>query len=163
MYYGLVLGVLFVIHFMLSISDIWVISILQFFMKLIIPVAAVYFAIDCRKRVNDNMFTYSQAFRYFLQLFMAASLICSAYIFVYVKWINVDFLLELKEKTIDAMEQLSGILGSLNIPEAEWEESLNMAYTTNTFVSSNFLSNIIVGIIVAIIGSFIVRNDKKQS
>ncbi|MDO4726851.1 MAG: DUF4199 domain-containing protein [Porphyromonadaceae bacterium] len=163
MYFGLVLGALFIIHFMFSISDIWVISSLQFLMKLVIPVVAVYFCIDCRKRINDNLFTYSQAFRYFLQLFVAASLICSAFIFMYVKWINVDFLLELKEKTFDSMEKLSSILGSFNITESEMEEALNNAYTTNSFVSSNFLSNIVVGIIVAIVGSFIVRNNKNQS
>lgn len=100
MYFGLLLGVLFFIHFAVSLLHNTSLSVmLQLVMKIVIPVVAVRFAIDCRRRVNGDVFGYSQAFRYFVILFLAASLVCSTLIFVYVQWINIDYLTDLKAQT----------------------------------------------------------------
>lgn len=161
MYFGLPFGILFFLHFATSLIDNRSVSMaLELIMKIIIPVVAVRLAIDCRRRVNGDRFNYSQGFRYFIRLFLAAALVCSTFIFIYVKWINVDFLTDLKAQTVELVEQLMEATGSSSLTEAYMEEAVNMSYTPRMFAASSFLSNIIIGVIIAIIGSFIVRNDK---
>ena len=143
MYFGLLLGVLFFIHFAVSLLH------------------NTSFAIDCRRRVNADVFSYSQAFRYFVILFLAASLVCSTLIFVYVQWINIDYLTDLKAQTEEAMEQIVQSTGfSSLLSETEIEQALEMSYTTRMFVTSNFIGNFIIGIIIGLLGSLVVRNDK---
>lgn len=162
MYFGLLLGVLFFIHFAVSLLHNTSLSVmLQLVMKIVIPVVAVRFAIDCRRRVNADVFSYSQVFRYFVILFLAASLVCSTLIFVYVQWINIDYLTDLKAQTEEAMEQIVQATGfSSLLSETEIEQALEMSYTTRMFVTSNFIGNFIIGIIIGLLGSLVVRNDK---
>ena len=158
MYFGLLLGVLFFIHFAVSLLHNTSLSVmLQLVMKIVIPVVAI----DCRRRVNADVFSYSQAFRYFVILFLAASLVCSTLIFVYVQWINIDYLTDLKAQTEEAMEQIVQATGfSSLLSETEIEQALEMSYTTRMFVTSNFIGNFIIGIIIGLLGSLVVRNDK---
>jgi hypothetical protein len=43
------------------------------------------------------------------------------------------------------------------------EQIIDTAYTPKMFTASSFLSNLIIGFIITIIGSFIVRNKKYDS
>ncbi len=163
LYFAPVLGALFIMHFVFGTSSNMLMLILVVLLKIIIPIVAVYFAIDCRRRVNDDLFTYWLAFRYFLLMFVGASLICSVFIFIYVQWINTDFLINLKEISSQLMERLTQTLSSSVISESEMEQIIDTAYTPKMFTASSFLSNLIIGFIITIIGSFIVRNKKQDS
>jgi hypothetical protein len=82
-------------------------------------------------------------------------------IFVYVQWINIDYLTDLKAQTEEAMEQIVQATGfSSLLSETEIEQALEMSYTTKMFVTSNFIGNFIIGIIIGLLGSLVVRNDK---
>jgi hypothetical protein len=82
-------------------------------------------------------------------------------IFVYVQWINIYYLTDLKAQTEEAMEQIVQSTGfSSLLSETEIEQALEMSYTTRMFVTSNFIGNFIIGIIIGLLGSLVVRNDK---
>ena len=85
LYFAPVLGALFIMHFVFGTSSNMLMLILVVLLKIIIPIVAVYLAIDCRRRLNDDFFTYWQAFRYFVLMFVGASLICSVFVFIYVQ------------------------------------------------------------------------------
>lgn len=162
LYFGLVIGLMFIAHFLLGTTSNMLILSLQFVVLLAVPIIAVRFAIDCRKRVNRDNFTYSQAFRYMMQLFVGASLISSAFVFVYIQWINVDFLPNLAYYASDEIDKVMELIPSLSISEDEMELIIQNTYKTRTFVASHFLGKILVGLFISLIGSFIVRNAKKQ-
>ena len=163
LYFAPVLGALFIMHFVLGTSSNLLMLILVLLIKIIVPIVAVYLAIDCRRRLNDDFFTYWQAFRYFVLMFVGASLICSVFVFIYVQWINTDYLVYIKEISSQLMERLTQSMSSSVISESEMEQIVDMAYTPKMFTAGSFLSNLIIGFIITIIGSFIVRNKKHDS
>lgn len=163
LYFAPVLGALFIMHFALGTSSNLLMLILVLLIKIIVPIVAVYLAIDCRRRVNDDLFTYWQAFRYFILMFVGASLICSVFVFIYVQWINTDYLIYIKEISSQLMERLTQSMSSSVISESEMEQIIDMAYTPKMFTASSFLSNLIIGFTISIISSFIVRNKKHDS
>lgn len=163
LYFGLVIGALFIVHFLLGISgNLLLTALLQFVIILGVPVLAVYFAIDCRKRVNDNIFTYWQAFRYMMQLFIGAALVSSTFVLVYVQWIDTDFFVTLTERTFEQMEKLQELFSSFSIDEEDIELAIESSYNTRTFVMSHFTGNVFIGLFISLIGAFIARNTKRE-
>jgi hypothetical protein len=153
MYFGLVLGALFILEFIFhSFSGFWF-GLLAFALKVIIPIAAVKMAIDCRKRVNDNQFTYGQAFRYMFRLFMYAVIIGCVFVFIYLKWLNLNFIPQLKEETVSTMEQFPQILSMFQLSESEFEEAANKMYTVNTFTGAIFIQYVVISLAISLVGA----------
>lgn len=166
LYFGLVIGALFIVYFLLGIGgNLLLVALLQLVIILGVPVLAVYFAIDCRKRVNDNVFTYWQAFRYMMQLFIGAALVSSAFVLVYVQWIDTDFFVTLTERTFEQMEKLQELFSSFSINEEDMEDieqAIERSYNTRTFVMSHFTGNVFIGLFISLIGAFIARNPQRE-
>jgi hypothetical protein len=153
MYFGLMLGALFILEFVFhSFSGFWF-ELLAFALKVIIPIAAVKMAIDCRKRVNDNQFTYGQAFRYMFRLFLCAIIIGCAFVFIYLNWLNLNFIPQLKEETMVALEQFPQVLPMFQLSESEFEEAMNEIYTANMFTGAVFIQYMVIGLVISLVGA----------
>lgn len=152
MYYGLVVSVAFILKFLAGTSTNGILMAMNSLLALAIPVLAVYFAIDCRKKLNSDRFTYLQGFRYLMRLLFSASLVCTAFVFVYVKWLNPSFLPELEATMFEVFESLK-----IDIPDMD--KLIPTVLEPKMFVMGQFMGYILVSIFISLIGAFFTKKS----
>ena len=95
MYYGLILGATFILNFFLSQASGILWKIVQMFVVFSIPFLVFYITKNCRDEVNEGVMGYGAAFMYGVQLFFYASMVSSAFKYLYFKFIDPKFLKEM--------------------------------------------------------------------
>ncbi len=160
LYFGLMMAGLFVLHFMLSTQDNGIFILGTAILQLATPIVAIALAIDCRKTINNNSFTYGQSMQYFWWLFSSASLVATAIIFAYTKWINTTLLINLQNRAFEVFSDMGDSLTNLGITQQQVEVSLNNGFSPKIFAISNFFSYMLTSLIISLIGSFFVRKKK---
>ncbi len=157
MYYGLVLGCIFGLNFMLSTIPSTVFAVVQFVVICAIPYVAYRMAKHCRDKVCGGYMSYWVSVWYVVQLFMYASMISATIKFLFFKFIKPDYLSRQFQLSMDTLEKL-GLTSGME------EESMYVVQeqATNALTMSiqSIWVNIIVGFVVALIVSSIVKREK---
>ncbi len=151
MYYGLLVSVAFILKFLAGTSTNGAMMAVNWLLALAIPVLAVYFAIDCRKKLNSDRFTYFQGFRYLMRLLFSASLVCTVFVFIYVMWISPDFLPGLETMILEVFDEMDTPV----VPEME--EFLATLLEPKMYVMGQFIGYIMVSLFIALIGAFFTK------
>ncbi|MBR5470001.1 MAG: DUF4199 domain-containing protein [Paludibacteraceae bacterium] len=154
MYYGLLLGVVFVLNFFLSqATNIWL-KFIQMLYTFSIPFVVFCFAKKCREDVCGGTMSYGQSFLYVVQLFFYASIISSAFKYVYFRFLNPDFLKKLFNQTMQLMEQMS-------VPITDEMIAVTKQMLTPMGMAMQYIwINVMVGIVVSIVLAFFIRKEK---
>ena len=153
MYYGLLLGVVFVLNFFLSqATNIWL-KFIQMLYTFSIPFVVFCFAKKCREDVCGGTMSYGQSFSYVVQLFFYASIISSAFKYVYFRFLNPD-LRKLFNQTMQLMEQMS-------VPITDEMIAVTKQMLTPMGMAMQYIwINVMVGIVVSIVLAFFIRKEK---
>ena len=155
MYYGLAISVLFILKFMASTSPNGFLIAINSLLAIVIPIVAIYFAIDCRRKLNEDRFTYYQAFRYLMRLLSSASLLCTFCVFVYIKWLNPDYLNSLHEFVYETINSLGSDTTD------DMEQIVSMMLEPKIYTMSQFISFIFISFAISVIGAFFARKTDK--
>lgn len=154
MYYGLLLGIVFILNFFFSQTiNVWL-SVVRLLFVFSIPYLVFFFAKKCREDVCNGVMTYGQVFSYGVQLFFYASMISSAFKFFYFRFVDTDFLRNLFNQTMLMMEQLSFPITD------ELIESIKQMLTPIGMAMQYLWVNVMVGIVVSFVVAFFVRKEK---
>ena len=151
MKYGLIMGIIFSVNFLLSVTGNPIVSLLGYLVVALILVLTYRFSIAYRDYENGGAITFGHAFFFILLLFLFGAIISSLVKFIYFKYLNVDYLPQLLDQSITVMKQMQEQF-HFNIPDDYYENMENMmnptAYTLQ-FIWVNTFLGVIVGLIMA--------------
>lgn len=154
MYYGLLLGVVFIANFALSLSGNAVLQALQWLVMCAIPWLVYAVARKCRDELNGGVMSYGQALWYGIQLFFYASLVSSAFKYFYFRFINPEFLKNLFNQTMTLMEQLK-----MPVTDELYEATKSLMTPIDMALQYIWV-NVMIGFFVSLVVAFFVRKNK---
>ncbi|MDP4238883.1 MAG: DUF4199 domain-containing protein [Bacteroidota bacterium] len=147
MYNGLIMGVIFSINFLFSISKITLLVLSTNIIAVLIVVGIYRMTIKFRDTACEGIISYWKAFSYILYTFFFAALISSVVKYVYFQFINPDYLGQMYQ---DTMKMLTTMKFSItDALEDQTKKMLRPATYTLIYVWSNVLMGIVVGLIMA--------------
>jgi len=144
MYYGLFLGVIFSLNFFLTTFKSVPLSILNSLVTCAIPFISYWLTVDCRKKVCEDVMTYGAALWYGIQLFFYASLISTAFKFIYFSFINPDFLKGLIHESLRLLDEM-------NLKSFATAEQMQELLTPMNLSLQYIWINVLIGIFVSFI------------
>ena len=151
MKYGFILGIIFSVNFLLSISNNIFLSLLTYVVAVVILVLTYRFSVLYRDNENGGKITYRQAFFFIFMLYLFAAIISSVVKFIYFKYINPDYLSKLIQQSMVAMEQMQNQF-NIDIPENALEgveKIMNPTFYTLQYIWVNTILGGLVGLIMA--------------
>jgi len=151
MKYGLLMGVLFSVNFLFSISTTPFVALLSYLLIAFILVLTYRFAVAYRDKDNGGTCTFGQAFFFIFLLYLFAAIISSVVKYVYFKFIDVNYLSELLNKSSAIMQQIQEQF-KLEVPDDYYdsmEKMMNPAMYTLQFIWVNAILGGLVGLIMA--------------
>jgi len=144
---GLIMGVLFSLNFLLSISKIPSLTLLSYVVVTFILVGMYKLSVRFRDVECEGVITYGKAYSFILLTFFFAAIISSVVKYVYFQFINPDYLEQLLQDSMKALETLR-----FPIDEAAYEQMGKMmkpASFTLQYIWLNVLMGSFVGLIMA--------------
>lgn len=151
---GLILGVLFSLNFLVSISGNTFLAVLSYFVLAFILVATYRLTIQFRDNDCEGYVSYSRAFVFILLSFFYAALISALVKFIYLQFINPNYLREVYDLMMLYVEKL-------NMPiEDEFETTLSDLLKPASFALQSIWVNMISGVFVGLIMSAFVKKEK---
>jgi len=154
MHNGLILGVIFSVNFLLSISKITALILFTYVIAVIILVVLYKIAIRFRDTECEGTITYGRAFLYIILLFFYAALISTVVKFIYLRFIDQSYLDSIFQETMKLMETLKFPMNSVEIERTE-----NMFKPLN-FSLLYIWSNLILGTFVGLIMAAFIKKEK---
>ncbi|MBQ7389136.1 MAG: DUF4199 domain-containing protein [Paludibacteraceae bacterium] len=154
MYYGLILGATFILNFFLSQASGILWKIVQMFVVFSIPFLVFYITKNCRDEVNEGVMGYGAAFMYGVQLFFYASMVSSAFKYLYFKFIDPKFLKEMSAQMMSLMEQMSFPVTD------EVADAMKQLFTPIGMSMQYMWLNVTIGVFVSLIVAIFVRKGK---
>ena len=151
MKYGLIMGLIFSVNFLLSVTGNPIISLLGYLVVAVILVLTYRFSVAYRDKENGGTITFGHAFFFIMLLFLFAAIISSLIKFIYFKYLNVEYLPQLLEQSITVMNQMQEQF-HFNIPDDYYqnmENMMNPATYTLQFIWVNVILGVFVGLIMA--------------
>ncbi len=154
MYYGLILGATFILNFFLSQASGILWKIVQMFVVFSIPFLVFYITKNFRDEVNEGVMGYGAAFFYGVQLFFYASMVSSAFKYLYFRFIDPKFLKELFAQMMSLMEQMSFPVTD------EIVDAMKQLFTPIGMSMQYMWLDVTVGVFVSLIVAIFVRKGK---
>jgi len=145
---GLIMGVVFSLNFLLSISKIPSLTLLSYVVVTFILVGMYKLSIRFRDVECEGVITYGKAYSFILLTFFFAAIISSVVKYVYFQFINPAYLEQLLQDSMKALETLK-----FPIDEAAYEQMGKMmkpASFTLQYIWLNVLMGSFVGLIMAV-------------
>ncbi|MFT3751411.1 MAG: DUF4199 domain-containing protein [Paludibacter sp.] len=147
MHNGLILGAIFSVNFLLSVSGISALALLTYAVALIILVMLYKIAIRFRDVDCEGSITYGRAFLYILLIFFYAALISTVVKFIYLRFIDQTYLESIYQETMKVLEAMKF---PMNTPEMEQAEKMFKPLNFSLlYIWSNMLLGTFVGLIMA--------------
>lgn len=147
MHNGLIVGVIFSVNFLLSVSGITALVLLTYAVAIIILIMLYKIAIRFRETECDGAISYGKAFSYILLIFFYAALISTVVKFIYLRFIDQTYLESIYQETMKALEAMKF---PMNTPEMEQAEKMFKPLNFSLlYIWSNMLLGTIVGLIMA--------------
>lgn len=152
---GLILGVLFSLNFLLSLSNNTFLNILTYLIMAAAIVAIYRMTIQFRDKELGGYITYGRSFLFILLSFFYGALISSLVKFLYFQFINPEYLENLFNETMLLMENLG-----LADQEEIYEENLNTLLRPASFAIQYIWINMLGGVVVGLIMSAFTKKEK---
>ncbi len=156
MYYGLVMGCVFGLNFILSTIPSMFTAAMQVAVICIIPFVAFMMVKNCRDRVCGGYIPYWVSVWYVVQLFLYASMISAAFKFVFFKFIKPDYLSNQFQLSMNTLEKLGLTSGMEESAVYAVQEQATDAVTMSL---QSIWINIILGFVVALIVSAFAKRE----
>jgi hypothetical protein len=151
---GLIMGVLFSINFLCSLSQITAIILLSYILMIYILVAVYRSTVKFRDVECNGVITYSKAFSYVLLTFFFASLISSIAKFVYFQFVNPNYLDTIFQESMKMLQKMKFPIDDESMKQVE--SMLKPASFSLQFIWINVFIGSLVGLIMAVF----IKKDK---
>jgi hypothetical protein len=147
MHNGLIMGVIFSVNFLLSVSGITALVLLTYAVSIVILVMLYRISIQFRDTECEGTISYGKAFSHILLIFFYAALISTVVKFIYLRFIDQTYLETIYQETMKALEAMKF---PTNTPEMEQAEKMFKPLNFSLlYIWSNMLLGTIVGLIMA--------------
>ena len=147
MYNGLIMGVIFSINFLFSVSKITSLVLLTNVIAILIIIGIYRLAIRFRDTECNGIITYSKAFSLILLTFFFAAIISSVVKFVYFQFINPDYLDQMFQETMKVLNKMKFPVNDEMINQTK--SMLKPVNYTFVYIWTNVFFGLIVGLIMA--------------
>lgn len=152
---GLILGLVFSVNFLLSLSKSLWLGLLTYFVMATIIYQTYRFVCHYRDTEQSGVISYGRSLWYIVVLYIFAAIISSAVKYVYFQFINPDYLNEVLNMTMATMEQLQ-----LSLPEDDAYDYLENMLTPINFTLQYIWVNAFLGFLVGVVMAAFVKKDK---
>ena len=142
---GLILGIVFSVNFLFSISNNLFLGLLSYAVIGVIIYLSYRFTINYRNLDCEGAISYRHALAYVILLFLFAALISAIVKYLFFQYLNPDFLPELMNKSIEIMEQVMP-----SVPEETYDNMDTMMSPINYSLMVTWV-NVILGFFVGLI------------
>ncbi len=146
---GLVLGVLFSLNFIISTFNNPILGLLSYLITALIVYLTYQYTVGFRDKENGGVITFGQGFLFVFLLFMFASIISAGVKYIFLQFINPDYLQNLLGLTMQTMESIMD-----SVPD-DMYDALESFLTPINFVMAsswmNFLMSLVVGVIIGLV------------
>lgn len=158
---GLIMGIFFSASFLFSVSGISILGFLSFLLPAIILIFAYKFLIRYRDRDCGGAITYGHGLSYIILLFFFASVISAAVKFVYLRFINPEFLQETMGQSMLIVEQtFEQFKGKYPMDMDEIYKSFERMTDPLNYTLMATWVNIIISFFVGLVLAGIAKKDK---
>jgi hypothetical protein len=151
---GLILGAIFSVNFLLSVTQNPFLSLLSNILAIGLLFILYKMAVRFRETECEQVISYWKAFLYIILMFFYASLISAIFKFVYLKFININYLDQIFNQMMKVFEEFKIKIGDSDIKEAE------AMFRPLNFAIISIWSNMIIGTITGLIMSIFIRKEK---
>jgi hypothetical protein len=151
---GLIMGVIFSLNFLLSISKVPSLTLLSYVVVTFILVGMYRLTVRFRDVDCEGVITYGKAYSFILLTFFFAAIISSVVKFVYFKYINPNYLDQLLQESMKALETLR-----FPIDEAAYLQMGKMMKPAS-FTLQYIWLNVLMGSFVGLIMAAFIKRDK---
>lgn len=151
---GLIMGVLFSLNFLLSVSQNTFLSLLSYVVFAAILVGTYRFALRFRDTECGGFISYGRAFSFVLLLFFFAALISSIVKYVYFQYINPAYLENLINESMKAIEMMK-----IPVDDAAYENVEKMMKPAS-FSLQYLWVNVFAGTFVGLIMAAFIKKEK---
>lgn len=107
MIYGLMMGILFSVNFIISIPQGNVFRIISFLITIVIVVVMYRYSVKFRDTECGGYITYGKSFSFIVLTFFFASIISAIVKFVYFQFINPEYLTNVLQQSIKVVESMN--------------------------------------------------------
>ncbi len=147
MKYGLILGALFSVNFLMSASANTTIQFLSNLATAAIIYFTYKFTVHFRKTEQNNTMTYFQGVSYIIWLFLFAAIISSAVKYIYWQFINPEYLPNLMNQSLLMLETMKIEITDEMLEQVQ--RTLRPAVMALQFIWINILTGLFVALITA--------------
>jgi hypothetical protein len=148
---GLIMGFLFSINFLLSISRNSFAAVMTYVVMSIILVAMYRMTVAFRDKQNGGSITYGKSFTFIVYTFFFAGLLSSAVKYIYFTYINPNYLETLLQESLKMMDTLH-----ISVETASKEEIM-ASMKASTFSVQFLWMNVFLGVIVGLLFSAFIQ------
>lgn len=151
---GLIMGVLFSINFLLSITKNTAFILLSYALAAIIVVAMYNMSIRHRDHECEGAISYGKAFLYILLTFFYAAIISTVVKYIYFQFINTSYLENMFQESMKIMQKMKFPMDDMTIEQTE------KIYKPASFSLIFIFTNVLMGSIVGLIMAAFVKKEK---
>lgn len=153
MRWGMLLGLCFIVNFLMSVSGIAVLSFFTWVLDIFILYLVYRIAKNYRDKECEGQIRYGQVFSYILLLFFFAALIAGVVKYIYLQFIAPDYLNTLYNQTMLLLESLG-----TNLPE-NFDVQLQQLLQPIQYTFQSITSDCFLGCFVGVIYGFFIRRN----
>ena len=154
MFNGLIMGALFTLNFMISLSKNSILGILSYLIVAGIVFLMYKMSVQFRDKECEGNITYGRAFLFVIYTFFFAALISSIVKYFYFRFINPSYLDELLQESLKAMEMMK-----FKIDDEAYNQVSDMMKPANMALQFIWV-NMFIGMIVGLIMAAFVKKEK---
>ncbi len=154
MHGGLILGGLFSLNFILSVTKITALALLTYAIAAYIVVLMYKLSVRFRDNECEGSISYGKALLYILLTFFYAALISTVVKFVYFQFINTAFLENMFQETMKTMQMMKFPMNDASVSQVQ------SMFKPASFSMVYVITNLIMGLVVGVIMAAFVKKDK---
>ena len=154
MIYGLMMGILFSVNFIISIPQGAIFRIVSFLITIVIVIVMYRYSVKYRDNECGGYITYGKSFSFIVLTFFFASIISAIVKFVYFQFINPEYLTNVLQQSIKVVE-------SMNLPlDEEYYTQMEKMMKPSVYTLQSIWVNVLLGVLLALVMSAFVKKDK---
>ncbi|MFA6581314.1 MAG: DUF4199 domain-containing protein [Paludibacter sp.] len=144
---GLIMGVIFSVNFLLSVSRITALMLITYVIAIFIVITMYRMAVRFRDTECEGSITYGRAFLYILSTFFYAALISTVVKYIYFQFINPSYLETMFQESMKLMEKLK--LPMTSVSADQMESMLKPVNYSFIYIWMNIIFGGLVGLMMA--------------
>lgn len=149
---GLTLGCMFAVNFIAS--TIPSITFISWIVEIATLVYAYRSGVKCREEIMDGEMSYGAGLWFTIQLFLYSSMVAGVIRYVYLKWFNTKYLVELGS----AMNE---VMGELKMMTDVTPDMVREMLTPENMVIYYVAGDVMLGVMVGLVMAFALKRTKE--